>query len=150
MATKEFKPKLAPEHCRFRLKVRESKIHRWGVFADEAIPPRRRIMEYTGEMISRRETKRRADGQELIYLFTVDSYWCKDGSVGGSGAEFINHCCEPNVEARVVDRRIYYHSLREIAAGEELTIDYCFAKDVEKHVCQCGARNCRGTINLLK
>jgi SET domain-containing protein len=41
-------------------------------------------------------------------------------------------------------------SLRDIRPGEELTIDYHFDKDVEKVPCACGARNCRGTINLVK
>lgn len=106
------------------------------------------MIEYTGELISRRETKRRADGKEMIYLFTVDSYWCKDGAVGGSGAEYINHCCEPNCQAVVVKGHINYMSLRAISKGEELTVDYHFDKNVDKHVCRCGAPNCRGTINV--
>ncbi len=45
---------------------------------------------------------------------------------------------------------ILYMSVRDIEKGEELTIDYHFDKDVEKVPCYCGAKNCRGTINLLK
>lgn len=150
MATKEPTPKINPEYACFQLRIKKSKIHRWGVFAGEVIPPRRKVIEYTGELISRRETKRRAEGKELIYLFTVDSYWCKDGAVGGSGAEYINHCCEPNCRAVVVKGHINYMSLRAIRAGEELTIDYCFDKKVDKHICRCGAPNCRGTINLTE
>jgi SET domain-containing protein len=41
-------------------------------------------------------------------------------------------------------------STRWIEAGEELTIDYRFSKDVEKVACKCGTVKCRGTINLLK
>jgi SET domain-containing protein len=39
-------------------------------------------------------------------------------------------------------------STRLIKKGEELTVDYHFAKDVEDIPCKCGARKCRGTINL--
>ena len=39
-------------------------------------------------------------------------------------------------------------SARDIRKGEELTIDYHFEKDVERVPCSCGAKNCRGTINL--
>ena len=132
----------------FRLEVRPSKIHRWGCMPVSSFPRRRKIIEYTGEKISRRETKRRAEGP-LNYLFTLNSYWCIDGSVGGSGAEYINHCCEPNCYAWIYRGHILYMSLRDIYPGEELTIDYHFDKDVEKVPCACGAKNCRGTINLL-
>jgi len=41
-------------------------------------------------------------------------------------------------------------SKRVIQRGEELTVDYRFSKDVEGVPCLCGAKACRGTINLLK
>jgi len=107
------------------------------------------VIEYTGERISRRETCKRA-GKRLNYIFTLDAYWSLDGSVNGSGAEFINHCCDPNIVARIVRGHILYYSRRAIRKGEELTVDYHFAKNVEKVPCSCGAKNCRGTINLLK
>src|SRR5205823_2313433 len=78
--------------------IRGSGIHRHGVYAEERIPPRRKVIEYTGERINRRETRRRSDEQaNMIYLFTLDNYWTLDGSVGGSGAEYINHSCDPNL-----------------------------------------------------
>lgn len=151
------KPNAAPEAPRinekyacFRLSVRPSAIHRWGVFAEELIPRRRKIMEYTGERCNRRETKRRVFEREFNYMFTLNSYWCIDGSTGGSGAEYVNHCCAPNIEARIVKEHILYMSLRDIQPGEELTIDYHFGKDVERVPCACGAPSCRGTINLLQ
>jgi SET domain-containing protein len=141
-------PKIDPRFCCFRLRVAPSAIHRWGVYAEERIPARRKVIEYTGERISRRETKLRA-GARLNYLFTLDNYWTIDGSVGGSGAEFINHSCEPNLWAWIVKGHILYMSGRVIEPGEELTIDYRFAPDVAKVPCSCGAANCRGTINVL-
>jgi SET domain-containing protein len=39
-------------------------------------------------------------------------------------------------------------STRNIRKGEELTVDYHFAKNIEKVPCRCGAPNCRGTINV--
>jgi SET domain-containing protein len=140
-------PSIDPRHARFRLEIRESKIHHRGVYTCENIPPRHKVIEYTGEKINRRETKRRGDGP-LTYLFTLNDYWTIDGSVGGSGAEIINHCCEPNLYTCIFKNHILYMSRRPIVAGEELTIDYRFEKDVERVVCRCGANNCRGTINL--
>jgi uncharacterized protein len=118
------------------------------VYATERIPAGRKVIEYTGERISRRETKRRAVLSDFIYLFTLDAYWTIDGAVGGSGAEYINHSCEPNLVARIVKGHILYMSHREILPGEELTVDYHFDKKVEKVACRCGAPNCRGTINV--
>lgn len=143
-------PKISEEYACFRLSIRPSRIHRWGVFAEEFIPKGRKIIEYTGEKISRVETARRARSRRYNYLFTLDSYWTVDGSVGGSGAEFINHCCEPNCVARIVKGHILYFAARDIQPGEELTVDYRFDPDVEQVKCRCGAPNCRGTINLKK
>jgi SET domain-containing protein len=131
------------------MKLAPSKIHRWGVYATERIPAGRKVLEYTGEKISRRETKKRAESSRFIYLFTLDPYWTIDGSVGGSGAQYINHSCAPNLIARIVRGHILYMSLRDIKPGEELTVDYHFDKKVEKVTCKCGASNCRGTINVL-
>lgn len=140
-------PEINSKFAAYKLRVAPSKIHRWGVYADEFIPARRKVIEYTGERISRRETKKRAE-RELNYLFTLDKYWTIDGSVNGSGAQFINHCCEPNLAARIVRGHILYMTLRDVRRGEELTVDYHFDADVEKVPCACGSLKCRGTINI--
>jgi uncharacterized protein len=142
-------PKLDPRYCCYKLAIKESKIHRYGVYAAEAIPANRKVMEYTGERINRIEAKKRGDG-DYTYLFAIDSYWTLDGSVGGSGAEMINHCCEPNLISRVMKGHIIYMTLRDIKAGEELTIDYNFDTKIERTPCGCGAPGCRGTINKYK
>jgi SET domain-containing protein len=105
------------------------------------------VIEYTGERIGRRETKRRGQGW-LTYLFTLDDYWTIDGAVGGSGAEIINHSCEPNLVSSIRKGHILYISKRVIEPGEELTVDYRFSKKIEKVRCRCGAAGCRGAINL--
>jgi SET domain-containing protein len=127
--------------------IRESKIHRRGVYALEPIPARRKVIEYTGERIGRRETKRRGQGS-VTYLFTLDDYWTIDGAVGGSGAEIINHSCEPNLVSSIRKGHILYMSKRAIKAGEELTVDYRFSERIEKVRCRCGMARCRGAINL--
>jgi SET domain-containing protein len=142
-------PTIDPAFACFRLVARRSRIHCWGVFAAEPIPAQRKVIEYTGERISRREIKRRGEGP-LIYLFEIDSYWCVDGAVGGSGAELINHSCDPNLYSTVLKGHVIYMSRRAIRTGEELTVDYRFAKHMERHACGCGSSACRGTINLTK
>lgn len=141
--------KIDPRYVCFGVELAPSKIHGSGVYATEFIPAGRKVIEYTGERISRRETKRRAATRDLIYLFTLNSYWTIDGSVGGSGAEYINHSCEPNLQSRIVKGHILYISRRDIRVGEELTVDYNFDKKVQKVPCRCGSAKCRGTINLV-
>jgi SET domain-containing protein len=140
-------PEVNSRFAQYRLRIASSKIHRWGVYAAEFIPAKHKVIEYTGERISRRETKKRSE-RKLNYLFTLDKYWTIDGSVDGSGAQYINHCCEPNLVARIVRGHILYLAARNIRPGEELTVDYHFDPDVEKVPCACGSVGCRGTINL--
>src|SRR5215471_6458650 len=131
------KPRIDSKFCCYRLAIRESRIHRLGVYAAEDIPPRRKIIEYTGEKINRKETKRRGNGN-VTYLFTLDDYWTLDGSVGGSGAEYINHSCDPNLASRILRGHILYVSRRPIRRGEELTVDYRFSKKIDRVPCHCG------------
>jgi SET domain-containing protein len=148
-ATQTPKPRIDPRYASFKLIIRTSKIHRVGIFAGEDIPANRKVIEYTGEKINRKETLRRSNEQAaLIYLFTLDNYWTLDGAVGGSGAEYINHSCDPNIRTWVTKGHILYMSKRDIPKGEELTVDYHFAKNIEKVPCLCGASTCRGTINV--
>lgn len=140
-------PRIDARYTCFRLKLGRSGIHGWGVYAAEPIPAGRKVIEYTGERISRRETRRRGFG-ERTYLFTLDNYWTLDGSVGGSGAELINHCCDPNLYSRIFKGHILYLSKRAIRKGEELTVDYHFSDKIDDVPCMCASALCRGTINI--
>ena len=142
-------PTIDTQYAQYKLIIKRGGIHRYGLFAGENIPRNRKVIEYTGERINRRETRRRSEEQgSMIYLFTLDNYWTLDGAVGGSGAEYINHCCDPNIRTLVTKGHILYMTKRDIRKGEELTVDYHFSKDIEKIACYCGSAKCRGTINL--
>jgi uncharacterized protein len=140
-------PRIDPRLACFRLKLGRSGIHGWGVYAAQRIPARHKVIEYTGERISRRETRRRGLGPRT-YLFTLDNYWTLDGAVGGSGAELINHSCNPNLYTWIFKGHILYMSKRAIRPGEELTVDYHFSDKIDDVPCRCGSAECRGTINI--
>ena len=140
------RPSITADATRFALEVRDSAIHRYGVFAAERIPVAQQVIEYTGERISYAEASRRSV-RPYLYLFWLTPGLLIDGAVGGSGAEYINHSCEPNLEAKVADGHIHFVSLREIAPGEELSLDYKVRGGAPGMRCHCGAPSCRGFIN---
>jgi uncharacterized protein len=78
-----------------------------------------------------------------VYTVGLLRGWILDGSVGGSGAEFINHSCDPNLTVRRMRSQIFLYSFRKIKEGEELTLDYGFHCSFP---CRCGSPKCRGTM----
>ena len=137
----------------FRLQVGASQIHKTGVFATESIPRGCKVIEYTGERVTAREANARLaticgpGGSMRICIFHLDRDRCLDGAVGGSGAELINHSCDPNLFSRRVQGHILYFSRRRIHVGEELTVDYHFRRNAVAVPCNCGSPKCGGTIN---
>ena len=112
---------------RLPLARRRSRIAGWGVFAMAPITKNTRIIDYAGERISHRESRRRERRQlplGRIWCFTVDHQVVVDASVGGNLARFINHSCRPNCYAQVMRGTIWIRASRAIAVGEELTYDY--------------------------
>jgi SET domain-containing protein len=110
-----------------RIIRKKSKISGWGVFAAEPINKNKRILQYTGEIISsaeadRRETKYQKNGQ--IWCFTLNRLRYRDGNVGGSTARFINHACKGNCYSEVVKYDVWIRASKNIAKGEELSYDY--------------------------
>ena len=131
------------------IEVKSSPIDGKGCYATRYFRKGRRIAEYVGERISRREIKRRLQGATRIHICAIDSYWAIDGSVGGNGTQYINHSCHPNGDLKIIDGKIYFYALRDIHPGDEITLDYISSWHDDETKCYCGAPNCRGTINQL-
>lgn len=108
-----------------------------GVFALRAIPEGEVILPFPGTLADRPDR----------YSIQVDAETHLRGI--GSPADELRHACEPNARilvegappARVV-------AVRDIAPGEEVTIDYCATEDVisEPFACVCGSSRCYGTV----
>lgn len=108
-------------------------------------------MEYTGRRIHVRDEKKelqKAGAPKRILTVRLNRQWILDASQEGSGAEYINHSCEPNLFSRNTGKRIFLVSRRRIAKGEELTLDYCILPKVPRKPCRCGAPRCRGFMNM--
>ena len=138
----------------FALRVARSPMHRLGVFAAQDIPARKRVIEYLGRKINRRQLqaafqKRWAlRSPTAFYFMRLDRVWALDPASAGSGAEYINHSCDPNLDLFKIAGRIWLLSKRKIAEGEELSYDYRLQRETIRVKCRCGSAKCRGTINL--
>jgi SET domain-containing protein len=144
------KPRINPDYTWFDLEIVRSPIHRWGVVTKQNIPKRRYVIEYTGQLLSRRHHKAVTGKRRHCFTYCLDNYWSLDGAVRGSGAERVNHSCNPNLYAQIIGHRVYFYSIRRIKKGEELTVDYCFEYSKTPVPCLCGSKKCRGIINMLK
>jgi hypothetical protein len=134
--------KLAPG-----LEIRKSPIDGKGCFASAFFPKGRKIAEYAGELISRREVARRIRTRRKHRICALNSYWSLDGSRGGNGTHYINHSCRPNSYMRITHGHLLFFALRDILPGEEITCDYISTHHPDDYRCRCRASECRGTIN---
>ena len=139
-----------------RVESRDSPIHGKGVYARELIPRDVRLVEYTGEKITKVEAKKREEQRLVrerkgkdssVYIFDLNQRFDLDGRSSRNVARLINHSCEPNCRAEKIRGRIWIIARREIAAGDELTFDYGFPyKQWSQHLCRCGSKSCVGYI----
>ncbi len=125
--------------------IRSSAIHAAGCYTTAAIPKGARVTEYAGPRLTKAEADACYENAPITYLFGLG-----DGSMvidGHSTAMFINHSCDPNCETSEEDGRVWIVAIRNIAAGDEITYDYClYDGDDDEAICNCGAKNCRGTM----
>ena len=138
------------------LRAGASGIHGHGVYARIAIPAGTRIVEYTGERITKPEALRRekqrlarqARGEDdSVYIFVLNQRYDLDGRDSGNVARLINHSCAPNCSPENIRGRIWIVAKRDILADTELTFDYGYSfKEWRIHPCRCGAPRCPGFI----
>ena len=142
--------------------VRGSRVHGWGLFADQPFKKGDVVAEYVGEYISNAV----ADSREKMYQerriqdyqFRVDENLVIDATLNGGHGRYINHNCNPNCIAKIVDgpppnkhlKRVMIIAQRDIKAREEITYDYQFPLELDLDAripCNCGSLLCRGFMN---
>jgi SET domain-containing protein len=128
------------------LTFKPSTIHGRGGFASRPIPKGSRVIEYTGETISKSESLERCrNGNHCI--FCLDTEHDLDGDVPWNPARLLNHSCAPNCEVELLEGGVWIVANRNIAAGEEITFSYNFdLVDYKEHPCHCGSPDCVGYI----
>ena len=130
----------------YAVEARPSAIDGLGAFAAEAIPARRRIGSIHGEAISVAEARIRATRHERVMIVEVSTRRALDFHRSTDLLRYTNHSCAPN--ARLVVRRgqVGIVSLRPIAAGEEICVDYGETHHEGRRRCGCAAPGCRGWL----
>ena len=131
---------------KFALDVRASAIDGQGAFAAETIPARRKIGEVRGEAISAQEASARAKGRSRIMIVAVSERRAIDASDSADPLRFTNHSCRPNASLRVRQGRVEFYAMRELAAGEEITVNYGETHHRGRLACRCGAPGCVGRL----
>ena len=125
------------------LLVMRSALGGLGCFATVHFPKDSPIAAYAGERITHAEAMWRMRGESGKQISQLDTGHYIDGSVGGNETQYINHSCEPNANALVMDRFMIVFALREILPGEEVTVDYLNSFDHDLTLCQCRTASCR-------
>lgn len=130
----------------YSLSIKKSPLHGLGCFATVRLLKGSRIAEYTGERITRKEAMRRMRRSNCKRISELGADCYIDGNVNGNQTQYINHSCDPNSDAFVMGGSLVIFALREIAPGEEITVDYLNSFDHDQSVCQCRTRSCRQRI----
>jgi hypothetical protein len=134
----------------------KSRIQGLGLFAARDLEKHTMVIEYIGELIRNEVANNREKLYEQqnrgIYMFRLDDDNVVDATMSGCLARYINHSCEPNSIAEVVqiekENKIIIITNRRISKGEELMYDYKFDFEEDSKIpCLCGAVNCRKWMN---
>lgn len=101
-----------------KLAVRRSPLHRWGVFATAPIAAHEVLEEAPYYCVPKAELQ-----SSEAYSYYLDE---ETSIFGGGMTGFYNHSPTPNASHEIdpVNELMRHYALRDIAPGEELTIDY--------------------------
>ena len=135
-----------PHYQKYAVQVAPSAIDGQGVFAAEPVPRRRKIGEIRGESISVDEARIRATRSERIMIVELSDKRAIDFSRSPDPMRYTNHSCAPNARLSIVNGRVEFYALRDITAGEELTVNYGETHHEGRLACRCGAPGCVGRL----
>lgn len=135
-----------PPYQKFDVRVAPSTIDGHGVFATGPIPARLKIGEIRGESISVQQARIRATRHERIMIVEVSNRKAIDFGASTDPMRFTNHSCAPNARLAIRGGRVEFYALRDIAPGEEITVDYGETHHEGRLPCRCGAPGCRGAL----
>lgn len=127
-----------------KIEIRQDKtIEGRGMFAREAIKKDERITIWGGDVVDREHFEKLGEHQKRQSAQVEEDFYLVSSKPGGG--DFINHSCDPNCG---LDGQIVIRAMRDIAAGEEVTIDYamCDGDPSDEFECLCGSAICRRIV----
>ena len=129
-----------------KTEVRSSPIHGKGLFATRAIAKGEIVAAKGGHVLTKQAwTALEADlgpadiqiSEDLVIAPMTQTE--RDG-----GMLYTNHSCDPNL---AIQGQIILIAIRDVAPGEELTIDWATTDDGDYEMqCRCGSAHCRVTV----
>jgi uncharacterized protein len=135
-----------PAYQKFAVQARPSRIDGQGVFAVQVVPKRLKIGEIRGESISVKEARSRAASSQRIMIVELSARRAIDFSQSADPMRYTNHSCRPNARLCIRNGRVEFYALREIAVGEEITVNYGQTHHEGQLRCRCGAPGCVGRL----
>ena len=135
-----------PAYQKYAVEVAASPIDGQGVFAAEPIPGRVKIGEIRGESVTVEEARIRATRAERIMIVELSPKKAIDFSRSPDPMRYTNHSCQPNAKLVIANGRVEFFSLKKIAAGAEITVDYGETHHDGQLPRRCGAPGCRGAL----
>lgn len=127
-----------------KLEIRQEKtVEGRGMFAVQPISKGETVTIWGGDVVPTSVFKTLGEHQKRQSAQVADGFYLVSSKPGPG--DYINHSCDANAGIR---GQILIVAMRDIAAGEEVCIDYamCDSTPDEDFECACGAANCRGTI----
>ena len=128
----------------------------WGLKIMEPVKHGEFILEYIGEVLDNAAAEARLQDEASdrhFYQMELEANRIVDAKNKGNVSRFINHSCDPNIEVQkwCVNGyfRLGFFALRDLEVGEELSYDYKFFSSDKSIVCNCGSKNCRGTLRTV-
>src|SRR5262249_11857370 len=113
-----------------RTEVRDSAIHGRGLFAQTDIARGEIVAVRGGHVLTRRQWEALAPGLGSAEIqLTEDLFIAPVDQAERHGSMlYVNHCCDPNV---AIQGQTVLVAMRDIRAGEELTIDWATTDDLD-------------------
>lgn len=122
---------------KYGVKVRESKISGFGVFASKDFKKNENIITWNPKIITKSEFEK-LPNNAIHYTYVIGSrYFYMQ-----SPEKYVNHSCEANS----FTENFSDVAIRNIKKGEEINTNYKNDGMVE-FKCNCGNTNCRGVIS---
>lgn len=116
----------------------------FGIYTTAAVPADTLLLLFAGDIVAGDQLATVPDShrrfaiqvEEELYLVTLG-----DPEV----SDFLNHSCDPTAG---MSGQIGVVALRDLAAGEEICIDYamCDGSAYDEFACGCGSPRCRGHV----